>query len=397
MRRAERAARALVVLCALAACALAACKGKGPAKASPPAVVTGKRPEGELGRVTLTAEAEQRIGLVVGEAALRPASRSRSVGGDVLPSSGRSILLVAPVAGRLAQAAGAPLAVGQAVRRGDPLLRLTPVAMADRDLTATAGRAVAIAASRLEAMELRLARAETLLKDGAGSARAVEEAKVERDTAKADLYAAKSRVAILASAPLDADVTVTLRAPEDSVVRAVSALPASMVPAGAPLVELVGTGALWLRVNVFVGDLRSIRRDAGVRVRPLTAPPSASDPEALPIAGPPTADPATASYDLYYALPKDAEFRPGERVAVTLPYGAEERALHVPESAMVRDVSGAAWVYASVGERAYERRRVEVASVGPEGARISRGLGEGARIVTTGAVELFGAELGVGK
>ena len=397
MRRADRVAHGLLFFCALSACALSACKGRGPGKAAPPAVVTGKRPEGELARVTLTAEAEQRIGLVVGEATLRPASRARTVGGDVLPASGRSILLVAPVAGRLAQAAGAPLAVGQAVRRGAPLLRLTPVAMADRDLTATAGRAVAIANSRLEAMELRLARAETLRRDGAGSARAAEEAKVERDTARADLDAAKSRAAILAAAPLDADVTVTLRAPEDSVVRAVSALPASLVPAGAPLVELVGTGALWVRVNVFVGELRALRRDAGVRVRPLTAPPSASDAEALPIAGPPTADPGTASYDLYYALPKDADLRPGERVAVTLSYGAEERALHVPESAIVRDVSGAAWVYASVGEHAYERRRVEVASVGAEGARVSRGLAEGARIVTTGAVELFGAELGAGK
>lgn len=383
-----------VDLLALLVVAIAACKGRAPDKAPPPARVTGSRPERELARVTLTAEAEQRLGVAIAEATLRSSPRTRTVGGDVLPSSGRSIALVAPVAGRLA---GTTLTVGQAVRRGDALLRLTPVATVDRDLKATAGRAVAIAASRLEAMELRLARAEKLLGDGAGSARAVEEAKADRDAARAELDAAKSRAAILDTAPLDADVAVTLRAPEDGVVRTVSALPASMVPAGAPLVELVGTGALWIRVNVFVGDRRSIRTGAGVRVRALTAKPAASDPEALPIAGPPTADSLTSSFDLYYALPRDADFRPGERVAVTLPYGDDAPAVHVPESAIVRDVHGTAWVYVAAGEHAFERRRVEVESVGDDGARIARGLDAGARIVTTGAAELFGAELGGGK
>jgi RND family efflux transporter MFP subunit len=374
--------------------AFSACNAEERGKPAPPATVTGKKPENEIARVTLTAEAEQRLGLVVGEATLRPSSRTRSLGGDVLPSSGRSIVLVAPVAGKLAS--GATLAVGQTVRRGDPLFRLTPVATVDRDLKATAGRAVAVASSRLEAMELRLARAEKLLADGAGSARAAEEARADRDTAKAEVEAAKSRAGILDTSPLDSDVAVTLRAPEDGVVRTVSALPASMVPAGGPLVEIVGTGALWVRVNVFVGDVRSIRHGAA-RVRALTAKPSSADPEALPVEGPPTADPQTCSFDLYYALPKDADFRPGERVAVTISYGQEAPAIHLPESAIVRDVTGGAWVYASAGEHVFERRRVEVESVAEHEATIARGLAAGARIVTTGASELFGTEFGTGK
>lgn len=379
------------------AIAMPGCKRSEQAKPAPPATVTGKKLESEISRVVLTAEAEKRLGLEVAQASLRAATRTRSFGGDVLPSSGRSMLLVAPVAGRLANTTGSNVAVGQAVKRGDPLFRLTPVAIVDRDLKATAGRSVAIAQSRLEAMESRLARAEKLLADGAGSARAMEEAKADRDTAKAELDAAKSRAGILDSAPLDSDVAVTLRAPEDGVVRTVSALSSSMVPAGAPLVEIVGTGALWVKVNVFVGDVRSIRQAASARVRGLTAKPSGSDPEALPVAGPPTADPLTSSFDLYYSLPKDADFRPGERVAVTLSYGEETPALHIPESAIVRDVAGTAWVYVVVGERTYERQRVEVDSVGAHGARLSRGLADRTSVVSVGASELFGVEFGTGK
>ncbi len=392
MGRVEVSCLGLVVLLALAGC-----KKSDATKPTPPVTVTGKKPESEIARVTLTPEAETRLGLTLGTATSKTSAHTRSLGGDVLPSSGRSIVLVAPVAGRLSPAGRAGPTVGQVVKRGDALLSLTPVAGVDRDLKATAGRTVAIAESRLAAMEARLARAEKLLKEGAGSARAAEEARADRDTAKAEVDAAKSRVGMLASSPLDADVAVTLRAPEDGVVRALSAPPTSMVPAGAPLLEIVGTGALWVRVNVFVGDLRSIRLGSGVTVRGLTERPSGSDAEALPVSGPPTADPATSSFDLYYALPREASFRPGERVSVTVPYGASTPALHIPESAIVRDVAGTAWAYVPVGAHAFERVRVEVERVGPEGARLSRGLSAGAPVVTTGASELFGAEFGTGK
>lgn len=391
MHRRDFASFVLVALLA------AGCKKADPSKPPPAATVTGKKPEAEIGRVVLTPEAEARLGVTVGKAALVSSPQTRTLGGDVLPASGRSVLLVAPVAGRLSTAGKSALAVGQPVKRGDPLVLLTPVAGVDRDLKATAGRTVAIAESRLAAMEARLARAEKLLKDGAGSLRAAEEARADRDTAKAEVDAAKSRAGMLASSPLDSDVAVTLRAPEDGVVRALSAPPSSMVPAGAPLLELVGTGALWVRVNVFVGDLRTIRLGSGVHVRPLTARPSSGDPEALPVAGPPTADPATSSFDLYYALSKDAAFRPGERVSVTVPYGSDAPALHVPESAILRDVAGTAWVYVPVAPHAFERVRVEVERVSAEGARLSHGLVAGADVVTTGAVELFGAEFGTGK
>ncbi len=386
---------AVVVLAALAACRQGATEQK---KSTASSMIAN-------GRVVLDARTAERIGLEVARAELHSTPRTRTVGGDVLPSSGRSILVVAPIAGRVV----GDLRAGQMVHRGDAVLRLTPVASVDRDLRAQADRSESVAESRLTAAEARLSRAEKLLADGAASARQVEEARADRDVAKAELDASKSRLGMLARAPLEADVAALLRAPEDGVVQKVSAGSQSLVPAGAPLFELVGTGALWVKVSVFVGDLRSIQAEASARIRPLTASPVAAEIEALPVNGPPTADPATATADIYFALPKEGiDFRPGERVSVTLTYRGEEKGIIVPLPSIVRDANGAAWIYEVVGEHTFERRRVDVEHVfewrsGTSTSRAARlashstWVKEGTRIVAAGSVELLGLELGAGK
>lgn len=372
---------------------LVCCRRPDAGKPPPPATATGRKPEAEIARLTLTPEAETRLGITTTPAQRRSAPRTRTIGGDIVPSSGRSIVVVAPIAGHLG-VAGAELRVGQVVKRGDPLVRLTPVATVDRDLRASAERAQAVAEARLTAAEARLARAEKMLEAGSGPARAVEEARAERDTSRAERDAATSRIGMLQRAPLEADVAVTLRAPEDGVVRTVSAPSTSLVPSGAPLFELVGTGALWVKATIFVGDARAIRQDAPARIRPLTAPPAPSDAEALPVSGPLTADPQTASLDLYFALAKETDFRPGERVAITLTYRGEDSAIHVPTSAVIRDVGGTAWVYEALPDHVYERRRVEVDRVVGEDALLTRGVAERTPIVAKGVAQLYGFEFG---
>lgn len=370
------------------------CKSPEAAKSSPPATKTVT--ESDLSRITLTADAVSRLGIALADVERCPAPRQRTVAGDVMPSSGRSIALVAPLAGRIDKI-GAELRLGQVVHRGDALLTLTPVASVDRDLKATAERTIRSAESRLTAMEARLARADKLLADGAGSLRAAEEARADRDTARAELDAAKARGQMVDHAPLAADVATTLRAPEDGVIRAMNAPLQTMVPPGTVLLEIVGTGALWVRASVFVGDLRSIRPEASAQVRPLTASVVQSSIEALPVLGPPTGDPALATADLYYSIAANSPFRPGERVAISLVQVGEKEALMVPTSAIVRDVAGSAWVYESLASNVFERRRVEVDFVDKRSAFLSRGVHVGAKIVTTGSVELFGFEFGNGK
>lgn len=72
----------------------------------------------------------------------------------------------------------------------------------------------------------------------------------------------------------------------------------------------------------------------------------------------------------------------------------------VPYSAILYDPSGVTWVYTMPQALTYVREKVVVATVGGPGgteARLTTSPAVGTTIVSTGAIELYGAELGVGK
>jgi len=102
---------------------------------------------------------------------------------------------------------------------------------------------------------------------------------------------------------------------------------------------------------------------------------------------------------LYYALANpDAQYRPGEKVLVSLPLSGPTESLTVPNSAIVRDYHGGTWVYELVEgkPRTFRRRRIEVQRLAGDDAVLSFGPTPGTSVVTGGAVELFGTELGFG-
>ena len=79
-----------------------------------------------------------------------------------------------------------------------------------------------------------------------------------------------------------------------------------------------------------------------------------------------------------------------------LPLKSTQKGLVVPETSVLYDIHGDAWVYEDLGSNAYARRRVQIARHAGDRAVIARGIAEGAKVVTTGAAELFGTEFGAG-
>lgn len=72
----------------------------------------------------------------------------------------------------------------------------------------------------------------------------------------------------------------------------------------------------------------------------------------------------------------------------------------VPYQAVIYTPDGNTWVYAVTGPRQYTREQVTIATVGGDAgtdAFLSAGPAAGTTIVKTGLIELYGAELGVGK
>jgi len=67
----------------------------------------------------------------------------------------------------------------------------------------------------------------------------------------------------------------------------------------------------------------------------------------------------------------------------------------IPMSAVIYDKDGRSWVYVAVGPLTFERERVDLGLVDGDVGELRSGPAPGTRVVTVGAAELFGAEIGV--
>jgi RND family efflux transporter MFP subunit len=382
---------------------LTACGGS-PApdsKSVPAAKVQNAAKETDLATITLSEQAESRLGLQTAAIERKAVHRTRTFGGEVVVPPGRQIVVAAPVAGRLAAAssAGLPMA-GAILARGDLVFKLYPLPPG-QDLIRTREE-VAQAEIRSQTAQQRAKRAEQLLKDRAGSVRANEEAQAELASATQSLQATRGRLSLLEKGTSDTEpegvTPLLVAAPQSGVLSELHARPGQTVPVGAPLFAMVNSETVWIRVPVYVGELGGLDRSRPGAVTGLAD--SAGSPErmAKPVAAPPSADANAASVDLFYELANsDAALRPGQKVSVTLALKESENALVVPWAAILHDVYGGTWVYVNTAPHVFVRQRVEVRHVLGGQAILARGPAPGTKVVTSGAAELFGTEFATGK
>lgn len=365
-------------------------------KAAPPARIEAPVKETELTTVTLTPEAEARLGIKTVPVERKALPRTRTIGGEVIATPGSESLVTAPFAGILEAPGGVP-AAGTAVTKGRVIFRLVPLAPSERDARVDAERAVGEATARQDAAAKKARRAQQLAVDGAGSRRAVEEAQAEAAIADADLKAARERLA-LAERGNAGGGGITLEAPATALIRSVHASVGQTVAAGAPLFDLVRLDTVWVRVPLYVGESDEIDPRAPARIVGLGDPAEAEGLLARPVPAPPSADASTAAVDLYFALSNQAHgLRPGQRVGVRLTRRGETDSLVVPRASLLHDAYGGSWVYEARAEGVYVRRRVAVADLVDAYVVLSQGPPPGTRVVTDGAAELFGTEFGAGK
>ena len=194
----------------------AGCGGGEPVpKPAPPAKVANPVTEAQLATVTLSEEAERRLGVETATAAVENVLRTRTVGGEVMSPPGKHIGVTAPIAGTTR---GPVWTAGAASRRGRRSSRSSRCGdlPQERDFGIEAQREAASASAELKAADARLARLEQLLKEGATSARSVEEARAQRDVIAARLTAARARVSSLAAGTVgqSGEIAIPRRSPE---------------------------------------------------------------------------------------------------------------------------------------------------------------------------------------
>lgn len=317
----------------LALLPLAAC-GSQPDKAgvAPPAHAEVIADETELLRLTLTPEAQRRLGIALVRVGGGTASARREVAGEVVvpPTSGNGVPVTSTTN---LQAIGAQQAA------------------ADAEL------ARATAQARLA--RIALGRADALVREEAGSVRGRDEARAALAAAEAALGAARQQRGLL----------------------------------GPSVASLGSQPVLWVRASVFGSDVGDVRRGEAATVRALGQ--GGAPRAARPVQAPPSANTLAGTVDLYYAVSnRDRAFSVGQRVSVDLPLAGRTQGLSVPSAAVLRDTYGGEWVYQKTAANTFVRQRIEVASEANGRALLARGLTPGAQIVTDGAAELFGTEFG---
>ena len=370
-----------------------------PSGSEAPAQVENPVQEADLTTIHLTEEAERRIGIEVGAVETRAVQRRRSFGGELMAPPGAAVAVTAPRAGMIvAPEDGEIPRAGAAVRAGQGLLRLVALPAGDEILGGVG--ALSVAEARLQTAGAKARRARDLLASGVASQAEVEDAELELRRAQAGADAVRARMEILETGRTSVDLTslspIVLSAPTAGVIHGVHVTPGQTVSAGVPLMELVDADPLWVRVPVYVGVLPEVDRAVDATVVRPGDPAEALGTVAAPIAGPPTADPATVSADLFYRVSNPGgALRPGERVSVRVPLkGGEADGTVVPWSAVLHDIQGGAWIYEALEGHAYTRRRVEVRDVVEGYAVLARGPAPGTPVVVVGAAELYSTEFG---
>ena len=363
-----------------------------------PSQVTNARPEGSLTTVTLTPEAEVRLGVELATIERRNVQRTRIIGGEVIIPPGRSMTVSAPFPGIVLppERGDIPLA-GVELTHGAVVLRVQPLP-ADVDVLRLRTDA-RIVEDQIKQARQRADHARTMHARG-------EMSVAERDAAERYLKAAEalqppanSQYSVLESgiAPSnDESNAVTMAAPRAGLLQNVHTSTGRVVALGDPLFEIVAQNELWIKVPVYAGDMSAFDTASGIRAIPLGGRDTGPGIALRPVSGPRTGDPRSASIDLFYTFDNGpGRLRPGERVRVTMPLRGATQGTVVPLSAIFRDIYDGAWVYENTAPRTYVRRRVNVLYVVDEVAVIGNGPPVGTKVVSAGVAEIAGTEFGM--
>ncbi|HEX4999676.1 MAG TPA: efflux RND transporter periplasmic adaptor subunit [Terriglobia bacterium] len=468
---------------------------KSQEKAGPPASLSGAAvKESELPTITLTEDAEKRLGLTAEASRATFASDIRRYSGEVVAPTGNSLMVTSPIAGAV-EAAGFIPAVGMLVTKDqelfqiaplNPLVGADPIAAASADLTQARARVdvarqrkaladktlvdeVADARAREEsarrrkeladkslADELsharaaeevarqRKARADRALDNEVGTARAQEEAaqelglavsarqltesrfersqqdaqqelslagsalrltesryqrgqqEAQQELALAEngLAAAENRLRQIQAAPLHGGGRLVARAPRSGVLWNVFVAAGQEVSAGTALAEVVDLSSIWIKVPVYAGDARALSSSTPATIQAINGSGQTWQAHPAPEA-PASGDPASSTVHLFYGLSNPGtRFKPGEKVLATITVSGIRSWIEVPWSSVVFDTNGGTWLYESLGERRYARRRVDLDHAASGTAYLTEGIAEGIPVVVQGAAELWGFEFG---
>jgi len=271
---------------------------------------------------------------------------------------------------------------GQAVRRGQALMRIDPTDF--RLATHARDEAVAAATARARQTSEDEARYRDLVAAGAVSASAYDKIKAAAEAARAELKAAQAQ----ADVARNESGYAVLLADADGVVMETLAEPGQVVAAGQVVVRLAHAG----RREAIINFPETLRPAVGSVARAVLYGGGAEGAAKLRQLSD-AANPQTRTFEARYVLDGRLADAPlGATISIHLPSERAATALTVPLGAIHDPGKGpGVWLVAGKEPRV-SWRAVQLASLGSETAAVVSGLAAGDRVVVLGAHLLHDGE-----
>ncbi len=315
------------------------------------------------------------------------------ISGVLHPLPGRDVKLGALSAGRVAEVR---VSEGDAVQKGDLLLRLERTPLADAVAQAEAN--VAQARAQLELARKKLKSAEAAFDAGVAARQEVEDARAAQVSAESALRSANAA----ASTAYNELARSELRAPFDGWVAQVSVAAGEQVDAsGKPLVEVVDNTALELRGGVPSQAAAQVRPGMQADVQLQETAGGAVPGTVIAVA--PVVDAATGLVTIRIRVDNPgARIKAGTPARARIVVGRRAAALTIPRSAVVplqQGESAPAAAELSTGAAGYavekvdddgrvHRQQVTLGASAGDRVEVRSGLSEGDRVVAQGAYAL---------
>jgi RND family efflux transporter MFP subunit len=345
------------------------------------------RPTPSGSSVTLSQDAIQRAGIVVGTASTPPGSAQLQVPAVVEPNAYSAVVVTPIAAGRVTSVTAV---LGQQVRQGQALAQIYSPELVEAQSRYLTSRA------ELYAHERELRRTEKLAEIGSASQRELEATHAEHTAATTLVQSLRSRLTLLGmtDAQIDAlssasetTAAVLVPAPIDGVITSRSANVGLNVDPSMPLFTVVDLSTVWLVGNVYERDFSRVRVGHPVIVTTAAFP-------ALMLEGTvsyidPQVDPQARTARLRVEVPNpDGRLRLGMYAEMSIGQGASESAprVAVPRAA-VQIVGDRAVVYVADPSEAgrFLEREVQLGAASGENVDVINGLRTGDAVVVKGS------------
>lgn len=339
------------------------------------------------GDVVFLKEQQWRSGLATESVRVRRLLGSVPATATLRATADGEVHVTAPSAGHLAAAdAGFPY-TGMEVEQGQVLAYLAPLLGGETDV---AGLELAVkrAASAYELASQERKRLEALLDQGAVPRRRVLEARSEEAVGRAELEAARKRLAQVTRSPDSEASGVAVRAPIAGTVAYVNVAPGGYVEQGDRLFHLINRDRLWLEARLAEVDVGRIRQPTGAwftaegfdRTFEIGA---VGESRLVAFGG--MVDPQSRTLPVVFEFPNpDDALRVGMFVRARIYTGEQQEAPAVPTGALVND-AGTEVVYVQRSGERFERRPVRTGLRDGDYVAVLEGLVPGERVVARGA------------